>query len=192
VLAQSLAFSELDGSEGTTLVLLLQNIGDPEAAPGDAGFTDYCTPLGFRLTEWATAQSGAPFYTNPAAGEYVFLLTAFGERDAEGDGVENPLDTCPFDTNLGNPHIRGEGDADEDGLDAACDPNDFQGALDLDGDGYPNRSDLCPLNTGKDPSIQRDADDDDIGDECDTSGNGPDVADGEVPYAVRAVALTIR
>jgi hypothetical protein len=192
VLAQSLVFSELDGSDGTTLVVLLQNIGDPDAAPGEAGFTDYCTPSGFRLSEFGKAQSGAAFYTNPDAGEYVFTLTAFGERDAEGDGVENPLDTCPFDANVGNPRLRGEGDADEDGLDAACDPNDFESKTDEDGDGYLNRGDICPLTAGEDPSSQKDSDDDEIGDECDTSGNGPTVADGEVPFVVRAVEVSVR
>jgi hypothetical protein len=192
VLAQTLAFESLNDSDGTTLVVILQNIGDPEAAPGDAGFTDYCTPTGFRLTEYGAAQSDAAFYTNPEAGDYVFLLTAFGEPDADEDGIENALDTCPFDVNVGEPDRRGEGDADEDGLDAACDPNDFQSKPDEDGDGYLNRRDLCPLTAGEDPSTQADRDDDDIGDECDTSGNGPDVADGEVPYVVRAVEVPVR
>jgi len=192
VLAQSLVFPELDGSDGTTMVVLLQNIGDPDAITGDSGFTDYCTPAGFRLTEFGKAQSGDAFYTNPAAGEYVFLLTAFGERDAEGDGVENPLDTCPFDANVGDPRLRGEGDADEDGLDAACDPNDFESQPDEDGDEYLNRGDMCPLTKGEDPSTQKDSDGDEIGDECDTSGNGPAVADGEVPFVVRAVEVTIQ
>jgi hypothetical protein len=192
ILAQSLAFSSLDGSDGTTLVVLLQNIGDPEAIAGDSGFTDYCTPSGFRLTEFGTAQSGAAFYTNPGAGEYVFILTAFGERDADGDGIENPLDTCPFDANVGNPRLRGDGDADEDGLDAACDPNDFEANPDEDGDGYLNRGDICPLTKGEDPSTQKDTDGDEIGDECDTAGNGPAVADGEVPFVVRAVEVVIR
>jgi hypothetical protein len=192
VLAQSLAFESLDDSDGTTLVVLLQNIGDPDAVAGDAGFTDYCTPTGFRLTEFGTAQNGAAFYTNPPAGDHVFLLTAFGERDMEEDGIENPLDTCPFDVNVGKPDRRGEGDADEDGLDAACDPNDFESKPDEDGDGYLNRGDLCPLTVGEDPSTQEDSDEDEIGDECDTSGNGPNVADGEVPYVVRAVEVTIR
>jgi hypothetical protein len=97
VLAQTLAFDSLDGSDGTTLVVILQNIGDPDALPGEAGFTDYCTPSGFRLTEHGESLNGAAFYTNPEPGGYVFLLTAFGERDAEEDGIENPLDTCPFD-----------------------------------------------------------------------------------------------
>lgn len=192
VLAQSLAFSSLDGTEGTTLVLLLQNIGDPDAVTGESGFTDYCTPSGFRWTEMGTTNDGTASITNPPAGEYGFILTAFGERDAESDGIENALDTCPFDANVGNPRLRGEGDADEDGLDAACDPNDFESKPDEDGDDYLNRGDICPLTKGDDPSTQKDSDDDEIGDECDTSGNGPTVADGEVPFVVRPVEVTIR
>jgi Thrombospondin type 3 repeat len=192
VLAQTLLFSSLDERDGTAMVVLLQNIGDPDALPGDAGFTDYCTPSGFRLTEFGEAQDGSAFYTNPEGGDYVFILTAFGERDADGDGVENPLDTCPFDANLGNPRLRGEGDADEDGMDAACDPSDFEDKPDEDGDGYLNRGDQCPLTPGEDPSTQEDSDDDEIGDECDTSVNGPAIADGDVPFVVRAVEVTVR
>jgi hypothetical protein len=192
VLAQSLLFPSLDGSDGTTLVLVLQDIGDPEAVPGQSGFTDYCTPSGFRLTDFGADQSGAAFYTNPGPGGYTFTLSAFGERDAEGDAIENALDTCPFDVNVGDPRVRGNGDADDDGLDAACDPSDFIGNPDEDGDGHLNRADICPLTRGADPSDQPDADRDHIGDECDDSGNGPDVADGEVPLVIQVADVTIR
>jgi len=77
-------------------------------------------------------------------------------------------------------------------LDAACDPNDFESQPDEDGDEYLNRGDMCPLTKGEDPSTQKDSDGDEIGDECDTSGNGPAVADGEVPFVVRAVEVTIQ
>jgi len=188
ILAQSLAFQDLDGSEGTSLALILQDIGDPEAVAGKSGFSDYCTPTGFKLTDSGATYAGSPLYTNPPAGRYQLVLTAFGERDAEGDGIENALDTCPFDANVGNPRVKGEGDADEDGLDAACDPNDFENNPDQDGDGYLNRDDICPLV----PSTQKDSDGDEIGDECDTSGNGPDVADGDVPLVVQAGEIVIR
>ncbi len=192
VLAQSLVFDSLDGSENKTLVIVVQNLGDPEAVAGESGFSDYCTPFGFRMTDFGTDQSGAPFYTNPPAGEYAFILTAFGGRDADGDGIENGLDTCPFDVNVGNPRVGGEGDADEDGLDAACDPNDFERDLDQDSDGYLNRDDICPLARGEDSSTQKDSDGDQIGDECDTSGNGPIVADGQVPTVLRSSEVAIQ
>jgi hypothetical protein len=192
ILAQALAFRELDGSDGTTMVLVLQDLGDPEAIAGKSGFSDYCTPAGFTMTDEGLTYTGDPLYTNPPAGRYQIILTAFGERDTDGDGHENGLDTCPFDTNVGNPRVKGEGDADEDGLDAACDPNDFEANADQDGDGYVNRDDICPLAKAEDTSTQKDRDDDQIGDECDTSGNGPDVADGEVPLVVSAGEVNIR
>jgi hypothetical protein len=192
VLAQSLLFESLEGSDGITLVLVLQDIGDPEAAPGQSGFTDYCTPTAFRMTDLGSAQSGAPFYTNPGPDVYTFTLTAFGERDAEGDGIENALDSCPFDVNVGDPRVRGDGDADDDGLDAACDPSDFETNPDQDDDGHHNRADLCPLTKATDSSVQPDADEDDIGDECDESGNGPEVGDGDVPAVSQAADVTIR
>jgi hypothetical protein len=129
-----------------------------------------------------------PLFTNPAPGRYQFILTAFGQRDADGDGIDNTLDTCPFDANQGDPRVKGEGDADEDGLDAACDPNDFDPNPDQDGDGYLNRVDLCPLV----PSTQKDSDGDGIGDECDTSGKGPNKPDGQIPLAIQAAEIVTR
>jgi len=188
ILAQSLAFKDLDGSEGITLVLILQDIGDPQAVRGKSGFSDFCTPTAFKLTDSGATYAGLPLYTNPAAGRYQFILTAFGERDADGDGIENALDTCPFDKNVGNPRIKGDGDADQDGLDAACDPNDFQYNPDQDGDGVLNREDNCPLVPNPD---QKDSDGDGIGDACDTFGNGPNVPDGKVPLALQAAEIII-
>jgi hypothetical protein len=192
ILAQSLAFKDLAGTDGTTLVLVLQDLGDPEAVAGKSGFSDYCTPAGFRLTDSGATYTGSPLYTNPPAGKYQLILTAFGERDAEGDGIENPLDTCPFDANVGDPRVKGEGDADEDGLDAACDPNDFESQPDQDSDGYLNREDICPLIKGPDSSTQKDSDGDEIGDECDTAGNGPNKADGDVPVVIHAAEVIVR
>ena len=191
VLAQSLAFKDLDGTAGTTLVFLLQDLGDPEAVAGKSGFSDYCTPFEFRMTDSGATYSGAPLYTNPPAGRYQIILTAFGERDADGDGIENGLDTCPFDKNVGNPRVKGDGDADQDGLDAACDPNDFEANPDQDSDGYLNRDDICPLVKADDSSTQKDTDGDQIGDECDTSGKGPNVPDGDVPLAIQAAEVNI-
>jgi len=44
-----------------------------------------------------------------------------------------------------------------------------------------NRGDLCPLKAGIDLSgSQKDRDMDQIGDECDVFGSGPDIGDGDV------------
>ncbi len=140
-------------------------------------------------------------YRNPAEeGLYTITTIAVGLPDADGDGLENTLDTCPFVANVGDPRIKGDGDLDEDGLDAACDPNDdpLTGGTnsDQDLDGYVNRQDNCPLIVNGEQSTNQessdvDADGDDqsdfIGDACDP---GPSVYDGE-PLDERTRVLTI-
>lgn len=122
-------------------------------------------------------ESGVVLFTNPAEGTYTFTTIAAGQRDADGDGYENGLDTCPFDGNQGDPRIRGDGDFDGDGLDAACDPNDDDTNSDQDLDGFVNRQDNCPLvANGEEGTNQRDTDNDTIGDDCDPN---PDNADTE-------------
>ena len=119
-------------------------------------------------------ESNFPLFTNPEEGSYTFTAIAAGQRDADGDGYENSLDTCAFVPNEGNPRVSGDGDFDGDGLDAACDPNDDDLNSDEDLDGYTNRQDNCPLVANGEfeediPGVgnQRDTDDDTIGDACD-------------------------
>jgi hypothetical protein len=93
--------------------------------------------------------------------------------------LENRLDPCPYTPNEGDPRIPGDGDADRDGLDNACDPSGWN--IDEDGDSYVNRADNCPLvPNGLAPgqTNQADADGDDIGDVCDQD---PAVVDGVQP-----------
>jgi hypothetical protein len=135
-------------------------------------------------------------YANPSEeGTYTIVTIAVGQADADGDGIENTLDTCPFDVNLGDPRIKGDGDLDGDGLDAACDPDDSNINSDEDLDGYLNRQDNCPLiPNGEETSNQVDDDVDDdgdrqndgIGDDCDQN---PLVFDGE-PLTERIRTLT--
>ncbi len=134
-------------------------------------------------------ESGIVLFRNPAeAGTYEFTVSAMSQRDADGDSFENGLDTCPYVENAGDPRIKGEGDLDEDGLDAACDPNDdpLNDGInsDEDADGYLNTGDNCPLiaNGEEDDSNQKDSDvneqgdprPDGIGDECDKDPLVPD------------------
>ena len=131
-------------------------------------------------------ESGVTLFTNPAEGDYTFHTIAAGQRDADGDGYENGLDTCPFDKNVGDPRIKGSGDDDLDGLDAACDPNSDSSTggtnSDEDLDGYTNRQDNCPLiSNGENEDNQRDTDDDSIGDACDPHPDDPD-AEGELLF----------
>jgi hypothetical protein len=138
-------------------------------------------------------EGGQVLFTNPAEGTYTFTVIGAGLRDADGDGYENLLDVCPFDTNAGDPHMRGSGDLDEDGLDAVCDPNDDPLAdgtnSDQDADGYLNRGDNCPLvANGEDQDNQKDTDTDQIGDACDPN---PDDADAQGEFIVRETSLDV-
>ncbi len=125
-------------------------------------------------------ESGVPLLTNPQDSTYTFTILAAGQRDADGDGYENGLDTCAFVANEGDPRIGGDGDFDNDGLDAACDPNDDEINSDQDLDGYLNRGDNCPLDAnGENEDNQRDTDNDGIGDTCDPNPDDID-AQGEL------------
>jgi len=193
VIAQTLLFGAAEGIPGQTLFILFQDFPTARTTVSRTVLTDQCTPFALTLKERGAGDDGTVFQRNPSAGSHTFALTAFGLRDADGDGIENALDTCPFDVNVGNPRVPGDGDADLDGLDAACDPNDLVPNGDQDGDGILNRGDLCPLVPSGDPSgAQKDSDLDQIGDECDVYGKGPNVADGELPLAAVGQDIVIR
>jgi len=78
------------------------------------------------------------------------------EGDADGDGITNAVDSCPF---VADPDQR---DDDLDGAGNACDPDD-------DGDLVPDGDDNCPVGRNAD---QRDIDGDGLGDACDADADG--------------------
>jgi len=196
---------------GRPSVTILNDIGDPAAVPtpGDA-ITDFCTPLSsdtvyFGLSQdnplTAADEAGYQVRRNPDCGAtYTFRWYTASMLDAEGDGYENYGDTCPFDVNNENfKEVAGHGD--QDGIDSACDPapssNCWPGApglgpggsfLDCDKDGFSNRGDNCPQVANAD---QADGDVDDIGDACDTEGNGPTVPDGTPIQITKEVDVEI-
>lgn len=180
-----------DPAIGYPVVILLQDYGDPQAVPAPAVITDICTPATgtvdiYGLThdnpDTQANEGGVASLTNPGAGTYPFVIATTSLRDADGDGIENDLDTCPLNHNEGDPRIPNNGDHDSDGLDGACDPNDNPATAgtdsDQDDDGYVNRQDNCPLvaNGEEEPDNQADADLDGIGDACDPN---PNIADSE-------------
>jgi hypothetical protein len=120
-----------DPALGFPTVTLLENIGDPAAIPAPFVITDFCTPLTSQLTFFGMTPDGQQtLFRNPAqAGTYTFTAIALGQPDADADGIENSLDTCTLLVNVGDPRVLNSGDADGDGLDAACDPHDSPDAF---------------------------------------------------------------
>jgi hypothetical protein len=197
------------GVSGYPMVLVSADFRNLDGARQPGPITDYCTPGDFTIS-LSSVENGQPLLVNPQAGSYGFTLVSISKRDADADGFENSLDTCPFVTNVGDPTALGSGDADQDGLDAVCDTNDdpIQAGTnsDEDGDRYLNRQDNCPLvqngvegygwtgyrdppsEATADSSRHADADSDDIGDACDPN---PDSPDGEELVVTRAVEVVV-
>jgi hypothetical protein len=170
-------------------------LNDPTAELEPGSITDFCTPLASSTTVFGTSkdnpetaadESGYVGRTNPSAGgDYVFTVYSLSQGDADGDGIENDLDTCPFDVNEGDPRVAGDGDPDNDGLDSACDPEPDVANTDADDDVYLNRGDNCPLANNP---ANEDADGDRIGDACDPN---PNTADGEGIEVTLTTTVTI-
>jgi len=198
-----------DPKLGYPSVTILQNIGDPDIQPASTAISDFCSPLTSNTITFGTSQDnpktaanegGKVYRKNPTtAGTYVFVAYAASLRDADGDGLENSLDTCPFNPDTWNPRAGSfgtpqPGDSDGDRIPDTCDPNpnDTHPSIDLDQDAYLNTGDNCPqvangidtAGTVLGPNNQKDSDEDGIGDECDILGaggigKGPNVDDGE-------------
>jgi hypothetical protein len=177
-----------DPERGFPSVTVLQNAGDPDAEPQPGAITDFCAPLATQNTSLGVSSSDEgeePLFVTPKAGTHEFSVVSFGLRDADDDGYENALDTCSQQPNTGSPKVTNDGDLDNDGLDATCDPNDDPAGggtdSDEDADGYSNRQDNCPLDAngqaeadaGEETGNQQDTDTDQIGDACDSEPEAP-------------------
>ena len=183
----TIAGETLDPALGQPMVTLIENTGDPEAVGRIPPATDDCTPFTATSVTFGTAEDGTVLVKNPKqAGTYTIYVLAVGERDADGDGYENTLDTCPLDPDpTWDPRsVDTDDDPDADGIPNSCDPtpDENTGASDHDGDGYVNRLDNCPLvaNGVPDADNQGDSDSDGIGDACDPNPNDADT-EGEAP-----------
>ena len=106
-------------------------LGDPTAPPQPSPLTDICTPWESDDYFWAYSvnnpetlanEDGFVIRSNPPDEDWHPFRTFVRYRpDADFDGIENQLDTCPYDPNW-DEHPRDGSGPDGDGLDSVCDP----------------------------------------------------------------------
>jgi Thrombospondin type 3 repeat len=187
---------QLDPRLGYPSVTILQDTSSIASA-GDP-INDFCAPLWTQAILSGSA-GGTTIHSNPPDGVYDFVTWTQPAPDADGDGIENALDPCPYtDSSAWDPRgakVQAGGDSDGDGIPDDCDPfplvksigvagNGMSGA-DEDGDRWANMADNCPLIPNPD---QADTDGDGIGDACDKN---PTVVDGQGPPVCLVSAITI-
>ena len=174
--------TQTDPAWGFMSVLVIQDTGDPGRVLATSTITDFCAPnhgvttlYGISRDNGATAanEGGHKYVTFPAPGPTGSIILASSEADADDDGLENTLDTCPFEGNNDGWNPRSDshtGDNDEDGIPNICDPSPDSANSDHDGDGFVNRGDNCPLMSNEN---QSDVDRDDLGDVCEAAAGAP-------------------
>ena len=106
----------IPADKGFITMLFLNRVSDPND-PGNplSALTDFCTSFTASVTLLGTTNTvGGNFFPNPFApsapvvnfqnpsarpGGYDFRDLFVSQRDADDDGIENGLDTCPFTVN---------------------------------------------------------------------------------------------
>jgi hypothetical protein len=127
--------------------------GESRANPCNGVTTPPCNTTGGIINPAVGTNTGLDRQrTPPNAGIYLYLTYTQSQRDVDGDGYENSLDTCPTIANAdGSPKTTAGLDMDM--IDSACDPtpavNTNAGNHDLDvapnGAAIINVTDNCPL-----------------------------------------------
>ena len=118
-------------ADGYPMVIVLENPDDNRPSTPST-ITDVCAPLTTFITRAGrssdnpaspAAEPVVDIWTNPSsASTQTFTADLTSIPDADHDGLDNSLDTCPFIANLENPRLGGDaGDPDGDGIDSACD-----------------------------------------------------------------------
>jgi hypothetical protein len=166
-----------DPAWGPLSATMVNVIGDPGAIPFPReSTTDYCTPGDSLISSYGVSQDlsvtpedegGYVLQRNPTCGgTYTFHWHYLSMLDADEDGFENYLDTCPYDVNEDNPkETTGNDLPSADNIDPACEPAGgadvtcWPGSpydslspmqkpsyvYDCDVDGFYNSLDTCPL-----------------------------------------------
>lgn len=140
---------------GYPMAIFLRNPRDllQSSPTAPTAVTDMCTGPATSETASITllgmASDGNVRYRNPGTGTGIFKMWFQSHRDADNDGIENPLDTCPFQANLEDPRVTTGPDGDM--LDSVCDPtpgtDTNAGNHDADASGgspWLNAGDNCP------------------------------------------------
>jgi hypothetical protein len=125
-------------------------LNDPTAAEAFVSdISDFCSPLGVTTVLLGKDPSGTfTRATNPGTvGTGYVMQRNASYRDADQDGYENQLDTCPKITNIsGDPRLTGSTGPNANGIDGACDVS-ASASVDVDGDVFKNRQDNCPQSS---------------------------------------------
>lgn len=187
-------------------IMSVSFLADPtELQPTSSPLSGLCSIQGRLMWLGTTPGSQVRGRTPPAntgidgSGSHAYPFYSFSLRDADEDGFENQIDTCPYDENTDDPRITTG--ADFDNIDPACDQGTGGNSADVDGDGFANISDNCPQVANPDQAETEKAGTtyvvaapdggpkwDGIGDACDIN---PSTADGHFITSLLAPVICI-
>ncbi len=121
--------NDLDGIADDGCIVTTDKCGDSIDNDGDTTADEKCDLVRAKNPRAGTGLPG---------GSHLAYGYSTSYRDADGDTIANNDDECPTLVDNGV-------DADGDGIDSVCDPNDAVTNNDEDGDNFQNQQDNCPL-----------------------------------------------